>query len=95
MLYPIKIERIGDKLRFSWNDGYEDIFSLKFLREMCPCASCSAERSDEKVIKLLQSSAYEIKEINLVGNYAIQITWGDGHNTGIYSFDYLRGLKEE
>jgi DUF971 family protein len=94
MLYPIKIERVGDKLRFSWNDGHEDIFSLSFLRRVCPCATCSAERESGRDAEL-PASAYDIKEVNLVGNYAIQITWGDGHNTGIYSFDYLRLLKEE
>ncbi len=95
MIYPTRIERInGDKLKFTWNDGYESTFTLKFLRDNCPCATCSAEK-EESLIELPVSGQYEIKEINLVGNYAIQITWGDGHNTGIYSFDYLRGLKEE
>lgn len=96
MLYPTKIERTdGDKLKFTWNDGYENIFTLKFLRDNCPCATCSAEREEKHFIKLKTSDQYEIKEINLVGNYAIQITWDDGHNTGIYTFDYLRSLKEE
>ncbi|CUT04833.1 DUF971 family protein [Candidatus Kryptobacter tengchongensis] len=95
MLYPIKIERINDKLKFTWSDGLESILSVKFLRDNCPCATCSAERDEKANIKLPISGQYEIKEINLVGNYAIQITWGDGHNTGIYSFDYLRELKEE
>ncbi|MCS7230096.1 MAG: DUF971 domain-containing protein [Candidatus Kryptonium sp.] len=95
MLYPVKIERIEDKLKFTWNDGYENVLSLKFLRDSCPCATCSTEREEETFFKLPVSGQYEIKEINQVGNYAIQITWGDGHNTGIYSFDYLRELKEE
>lgn len=96
MLYPTKIERIeGNKLKFTWNDGYESTLTLKFLRDNCPCATCSAEREEGQFVKLPISGQYEIKEINLVGNYAIQITWGDGHNTGIYSFDYLRSLKEE
>ncbi len=96
MLYPTKIERIDEnKLKFTWNDGYESTFTLKFLRDNCPCATCSTEREEGQLVKLPVSGQYEIKEINLVGHYAIQITWGDGHNTGIYSFDYLRSLKEE
>ena len=95
MLSPTKIERVNDKLKFTWNDGYESVLSLKFLRDNCPCAVCSAERDESSLIKLPVSGQYEIKEINLVGNYGIQITWGDGHNTGIYDFEYLRNLKEE
>jgi len=37
---------------------------------------------------------YEIKNIETVGEYAIQITWKDGHNTGIYSWEYLKDIEK-
>jgi DUF971 family protein len=37
---------------------------------------------------------YEVKNIEVVGEYAIQITWKDGHNTGIFSWDYLKQLEK-
>lgn len=95
MLYPIKIERVDEKIKFTWNDGLETSVSLQFLRNSCPCATCLSKEEDYLFIEPQTSKQYEIREINLVGNYAIQITWGDGHNAGIYSFDYLRELKEE
>ena len=37
---------------------------------------------------------YKIKDIQQVGNYAIQIHWSDGHNTGIYNWEYLKLLEK-
>jgi DUF971 family protein len=89
----IKIERIeGDRLKFTWDDGFENILSLKFLRRSCPCATCSA--GEEFKRKGPEPAQYEIKNINPIGNYAIQIIWKDGHDTGIYPFELLRTLKE-
>jgi len=44
--------------------------------------------------KPLPASAFELRRIGNVGGYAIQPVWGDGHSTGIYSFEYLRRIAD-
>lgn len=93
----IKIE--NDKLQISWIDGLTFTISLKDLRENCPCAQCQGEEvgfRKYKPVKLevFSPTKYEIQNIEPVGNYALQIIWKDGHDTGIYSFEYLRSLMD-
>lgn len=98
---PVEIKRVdNDKIYIQWLDGFASTISLKDLRENCPCAECQGEQIGFKKIKPIKldvynPNKYEIKSIETVGNYAIQITWGDGHDTGIYSFDYLRSIMEQ
>jgi DUF971 family protein len=86
-------------LRITWEDNTESLISLKYLRDQCPCATCKGEtvllktfRPPEKTI--VTPEMYKIKNIEIVGGYAIQITWADGHNTGIYSWNYLQELDK-
>ena len=76
-----------------WSDGKLGIYSAKDLRLACPCAGCVNELSGEKMLKS-DDVRVDIRplSINTVGRYALQISWSDGHNTGIYSFEYLRKL---
>lgn len=98
---PVEIERVQEKfLRIKWLDGFQSIISLENLRKHCPCAGCQGEEIPGKKLKLpvltlnTKPGVYEIASIEPVGNYAIKITWKDGHDTGIYSFEYLRALME-
>ncbi|MGB9770758.1 MAG: DUF971 domain-containing protein [Candidatus Kapaibacteriota bacterium] len=97
---PVEIKKIdNDKLQITWVDGFCSTISLKDLRDNCPCASCQGEQVGFKKfepIKLetISPGKYEIQSIEPVGNYALQIVWRDGHDTGIYSFEYLRNLME-
>ncbi len=97
---PTKIERTGEtELTISWQDGKISKFEFKFLRDRCPCASCSGESVllhtyTPNRTKIEMPGMHEIKGINPVGTYAIMIQWGDGHNTGLFSWDYLRSLDE-
>lgn len=92
---PIQIKILEKtKLFIKWIDNTETIIGLKYLRDECPCASCKGETVLLKTYRPVKSSInhpdqYKIKDIQPVGEYAIQITWKDGHNTGIYSWDYL------
>lgn len=93
-----KIEKTGDtELTFTWADDHVSAFDFKFLRDRCPCASCSGESVllhtyTPNRMKIDLPGKYDIKAIQPVGNYAVNIQWGDGHNTGIYSWDYLSEL---
>lgn len=79
-----------------WSDGREDFFEPRRLRLACPCAQCVDEISGRR---LLQPAAVpetvRAVEITPVGRYALAIRWSDGHQTGIYSFEYLRALTGE
>lgn len=85
-------------LQIIWEDESETLISLKYLRDECPCASCKGETVLLKTYRppaktVITPEMYKIKNIEVVGGYAIQITWQDGHNTGIYSWDYLLDLE--
>jgi len=68
------------------------------LRDACPCAHCSGEQIMGQVVfpgmKTLAPGMNELKALTPVGNYGIQASWKDGHDTGIYSFDMLRKVFE-
>lgn len=92
---PQDIQFIGDELAIKWDDGSESYIKLETLRRLCPCAGCKGEvdimgNLYKNADKPLAPPAFQIVRIASVGGYAIQPIWGDGHSTGIYSFDYLR-----
>ena len=97
-LEPTNIQQIGDQLAIAWNDGTESFLKLSMLRRACPCAACGGEPD---VLGHLSrpNVSYSDKSFNLIGfdligGYALQPRWGDGHATGIYSFTYLRDLAQ-
>jgi len=98
MLSPVNIQQIGEELAISWNDGGESFLSLEDLRRACPCAGCGGEPDVLGNISrphvTYSDASFALKGFGIVGGYALQPTWGDGHNTGIYSFQYLRRLAE-
>ena len=93
----LDVQSIGDELAIRWDDGTESFVVLEKLRRSCPCASCHGEvdilgnlyKSPDKP---LPATAFELVRFTPVGGYAIQPVWRDGHNSGIFSFDYLRRL---
>jgi DUF971 family protein len=97
-----KIQRIKDsaELEFTFDDGAVVRYPLSFLRDKCPCASCQGEVLFGKVYKpaplaIFQDGMYELVSLTPVGQYAVQAVWKDGHDTGIYSWEYLRMIAEE
>ena len=87
-------------LLIKWTDDSESVITLNYLRDECPCASCKGETVLLKTYipaktGKLPPDSYTVKGIQQVGGYAIQITWGDNHNTGIYTWDYLKQLSAD
>ena len=76
------------------------LIDLKKMRMSCPCAHCKGETDIfGNIYKLdlnhpLLESSFKIKDIKLVGNYAIRIIWKDNHSNGIYTFDFLKKLSD-
>ena len=97
---PISIKKANDReLSILWDDGHAGKSSLAYLRERCPCAGCQGETvllhtyvpppPDQST-----PGRYELAGIQQVGSYAVQLSWKDGHVTGIYAWSHLRALCE-
>jgi ATP-binding protein involved in chromosome partitioning len=106
ILLPREIKRRGtDGLDITWSDGEVQGLSSTTLRQLCPCAECKEKRGDsshakplspkKRALRIVESSIDEelrLTQVWAVGNYAIGMRWGDGHDSGIYTFEYLRSL---
>jgi DUF971 family protein len=85
-----------------WSDGHASHYDFPYLRDECPCATCNDERIRKAAFAgPAQTSAAALpmfkpkaraQKATTVGNYAIQITFTDGHATGIFSYDHLRSI---
>ena len=80
-----------------WSDGTESFILLADLRRACPCAGCKGETDImgnvyKNPAQPLTPRAFELVRMIMVGSYAIQPVWADGHATGIFSFEYLRHI---
>jgi DUF971 family protein len=78
-----------------WEDGAETSYTGKQLRWACPCAECRGEAGAPGRLSRVTSLSDEdlrIRDVVLVGQYALQIAFESGHNTGIYTFGLLRRL---
>lgn len=99
-LVPQSLRREGDGLRIDWSDGGSTYTTWRTLRNACPCATCNEERERPpdpfRVLSDREVSAGPPAPLAMtpVGHYAYQITWNDGHATGIYSLESLRQLGE-
>ena len=90
----LDIQHIGGELAIRWESGAESFIALEQLRRACPCAGCSGEvdilgNVYKNPAKTLSAAAFELKRFVPVGGYAVQLFWADGHNSGIFSWDYL------
>jgi DUF971 family protein len=94
---PREIKQEGDAgLRITWADDRVSRYSAAGLRRACPCAQCVNEWTGERVLKPETiSQELTITDLSIVGRYALNFRWSDGHETGIYSFRYLRELCEQ
>ena len=93
----LDLQVIGQELAIKWADGTENFLRLDFLRRHCPCAGCKGEMDVLGKVykgpdKPLSPTAFQLARLQPVGNYAVNLIWADGHQAGIYSFDYLRRL---
>ncbi len=91
---PLEVARAGEAdVRIRWNDGHESVYPARFLRSKCSCALCADEMSGRRIVRE-EDLALGVKplKISLVGRYALHIQWSDAHDSGLFAFDYLRGL---
>ncbi len=89
-------------ITIEWSDGHRSQYGCAMLRDACPCATCTGAHGTEPDPShysdppaspfQMYKAAIAIQSAEPVGSYAIRINWNDGHNAGIYSFDYLRQI---
>ena len=97
---PIDVQVIGEELAIRWEDGREGYVKLEKLRRHCPCAGCQGEPDvmgnvSQAPPAALSAESFRLERMANVGAYALQPVWGDGHATGLFSFEYLRRLMGE
>jgi len=91
----------GTGMDIEWKDGHRSSYTFVFLRDACPCALCQEERDKDgrqpgDPLKPVAGSLPMFKalarptEVEPVGKYGIRFTWNDGHQHGIYSWQFLR-----
>jgi ATP-binding protein involved in chromosome partitioning len=88
-------QRDRTTLSVLWEDGRQHDLDVRDLRLACRCAACIEEMSGRPLLDPATIVAdVAPRSITGIGNYAISVTWSDGHSTGIYAFDYLRALAQ-
>ncbi|MDG5767358.1 DUF971 domain-containing protein [Balneolales bacterium ANBcel1] len=86
------------ELQIVWGDNHQSRFPMEGLRRSCPCVFCQGGHDqmgkpvNPKIFLEPATRAWAITNISQVGNYALQLTWNDGHQSGIYRFERLRDM---
>lgn len=89
----IKLHQASRKLEIAFDDGARFELSCEFLRVYSPSAEVRGHGPGQEVLQIGKKNV-EIKGIEPVGSYAVQLVFSDGHDTGIYSWEYLYELGE-
>ena len=94
MIQPLQIvEESESELTIEWSDGSLSRYTAAQLRRSCPCAACVNEWTGEKMLKPESvPDDLTVKATSLVGRYALNFHFADGHETGLFSFKYLKDL---
>lgn len=92
---PEDLQVIGDELAIKWADGSEQYIRLEALRRACPCAGCKGEvdimgNLYKGPATHLTPQAFHLTRLLPVGGYGVQPVWGDGHSSGIYTYEFLQ-----
>ena len=97
MREPTQIVEENDReISITWSDGAVTRHIAPALRRACPCASCVNEWTGEKMLSDASiPDDLTIDSTSIVGRYALNFHFADGHDTGIFSFQYLRKISED
>ena len=95
MIEPVQIiEESESELTIKWSDDMETRYAAPSLRRSCPCATCIDEwTGDKRLDGSTIPDDLTITSTSIVGRYALNFHFSDGHDTGIFSFKYLREIS--
>lgn len=93
------LEKVGDFLAVRFDDGRETVLALETLRRRCPCAICAGEPDVTGSVRrpappVYGPGSFELVGMERVGRYAVGLRWADGHQTGIYTWEFLRSMDD-
>jgi DUF971 family protein len=95
----IVLDQKTGTLIIEWSDARTCRYPVGPLRMACPCAECRGghekmgrQFDPTNLLDLIPVQPYTVDRLELVGNYALQFFWNDGHNSGLYTWDYLYRL---
>jgi DUF971 family protein len=98
VIAPSEVQVIGRDLAIRWQDGHESYIGVARLRAASPSAEVQGEQDIFGQVRGGGAGPgpadVEIVSWKQVGNYALQFQFSDGHQTGIYTYDYLRRLGD-
>jgi DUF971 family protein len=91
----------GTGVEIDWKDGHQSAWNFAWLRNACPCATCHEDRDKSgravgvakpkaQTLLVMYEAPVRPVEVIPVGKYALKFKWTDGHESGIYSWEYLR-----
>jgi DUF971 family protein len=89
----IRLHQASRRLEISFDNGKAAMLSCEYLRVYSPSAEVRGHGAGQEVLQVGKESV-NITGIEPVGNYAVRLTFSDGHDTGLYSWDYLYDLAE-
>ena len=93
---PESIALVGSTVALSWPDGREDFLPMDYLRARSPSAETAGEPDIFGNIRggdpRTEFPGVVVTGYEMVGRYAIRFIFSDGHDSGLYTFEYLRGL---
>lgn len=91
----VKLKRAEGVLEINWGGAALSRYDAKRLRCECGCAGCVDEKTGIRTLDVnLVPEDIGIEHVELVGNYALKLSFSDGHDTGIYSWDRLFQISE-
>ena len=96
-LAPLDVEVHVDQrqMRIKWSDGHDAVYDFEALRWACPCAQCAGEGNIPGVVTLDMVFTPEqttLERVKWIGRYALAPIWADGHDTGLFTYQKLRGM---
>ena len=91
----------GTGVTVDWRDGHRSHWPFRWLRDACPCATCIEAREAEgrapgvgrpqpTTLLPMYQAPPRPEAVEPIGRYAVKFRWNDGHEAGLYSWDYLR-----
>ena len=90
----LRLRRRSKLLEVSWPDGVVHELPCEYLRVLSPSAEVRGHGDGERILQTGKKHV-NITNVEAVGNYAVKLTFDDGHDTGLYTWAYLRELGDE